>query len=112
MKNIHIIIFTIVIVSFSIEAQIYVSPSGNDTTGTGSISNPYRTIQKTLSYAYADSTIYLRDGIYNFSSTLKLNRSGSQGKYIKLWAYPGEHPVLDFSGESYNSVRSAFAPLI
>ena len=103
MKNIFIIIFTIIIASYSTEAQIYVSPSGNDTTGTGSISNPYRTIQKALSYAYADSTIYLRDGIYNFSSTLKLNRSGSQGKYIKLWAYPGEHPVLDFSGESYSS---------
>ena len=27
--------------------------------------------------------------------------SGSAGKYINLWAYPGESPVLDFSGEPY-----------
>lgn len=103
MKYLFVIIVIIIIIPLTIEAQIYVSPTGNDTTGTGSVLNPYRTVQKALSYAYADSTIYLRDGIYNISSTLKLNRSGSQGKYIKLWAYPGEHPILDFSGESYSS---------
>ena len=103
MKNILIVISVVFIMAFLTEAQIYVSPLGNDTTGTGSITNPYRTIQKALTYAYADSTIFLRDGIYNFSSTLKMNRSGSQGKYIKLWAYPGEHPILDFSSEPYSS---------
>ncbi len=103
MKNILITFYSFLLISISAEAQIYVSPQGNDTSGTGTIINPYRTIQKALSYAYADTTIYLRDGIYSFTSTLKFNRSGSQGKYIKLWAYPGEHPILDFSGETYSS---------
>ncbi len=102
-KNIFTLILIMLMVSVSIEAQIYVSPLGNDTTGTGSINNPYRTIQKAFSFAAADSTIYLRDGVYNFSATFKPSRSGSIGKYIKIWAYSGEHPVLDFSGEPYNS---------
>ncbi len=103
MKKVLLLIIATLITTINIKAQIYVSPQGNDTTGTGSIGSPYRTIQKALSFAAADSTIYIRDGVYKFSSTFKLNKNGSAGKYVKLWAYPGEHPVLDFSGETYSS---------
>ena len=99
--------FSLVLVLFfafvtAIKAQIYVSPNGDDT-NPGTINKPFKTVQKAMSVAGADSLIYLREGIYNFSSTLKPPVDGQKDKYIKLWAYPGEKAILDFSGQSYSS---------
>ncbi len=93
--------------SILIKAQIYVSPDGDDTNN-GTIDKPYKTISFAMNQADADTTIYLRGGIYEISSTIKPERNGSPGKYIKLWAYPGETPILDFSGESYSSSSRGF----
>lgn len=81
-------------------AQIYVSPTGSDS-NPGTISQPLLSISKAMSMASAGTTIYLRDGTYNLSATLSAGVSGSAGEYINLWAYPGETPILDFSGEPY-----------
>jgi len=43
---------------------IYVSPSGNDATGNGSIDKPYKTINKALENAQSGATIVLRGGKY------------------------------------------------
>jgi hypothetical protein len=76
----------------------YVSPTGNDTTGTGSIGLPYRTVSKAVSAVVAGDTIYLREGIFNsLKISLGSSKSGSAGLPICLWAYPGEHPIIDFS---------------
>ncbi len=88
--------------AFRIDAQIYVSPQGNDS-NPGTIDKPLQTITKAMSLAQADSTIYLRGGVYELSTTVKTPRDGQEGKYIKLWAYPGETPVLDFSGQPYST---------
>ena len=93
--------------SILIKAQIYVSPDGDDTNN-GTIDKPYKTISFAMNQADADTTIYLRGGIYEISSTIKPERNGSPGKYIKLWAYPGEKVILDFSGESYSSSSRGF----
>ncbi|MCF8083473.1 MAG: right-handed parallel beta-helix repeat-containing protein [Deltaproteobacteria bacterium] len=51
--------------SMSMAAEYYISPTGNDTTGTGAIGNPYRTIQHVLdSVAGAGDTLTLRSGTY------------------------------------------------
>ncbi len=84
------------------QTTIYVSPSGSDT-NPGTVSQPLQTISKAMSVAAAGTTIYLRGGVYNISSTLGAAVSGSAGNSINLWAYPGEKPVLDFSGESYSA---------
>jgi len=44
---------------------IFVATDGNDTSGNGSLVNPYRTISHALSYAPAGSTIILRSGTYS-----------------------------------------------
>jgi hypothetical protein len=80
----------------------YVSPSGSDS-NPGTISSPFKTIQKADSVATAGTTILLRGGTHAYSSPINLNKSGSSGKLIKLWAYPGETVVIDFSGESYSN---------
>ena len=100
-------VLIVIFSSIIINAQIYVSPDGNDS-NPGTIDKPYKTISYAMNKAYADTTIYLRGGVYEISSTIKPERSGSAGKYIKLWAYPGETPILDFSGESYSSSSRGF----
>jgi hypothetical protein len=53
-------------VSLSMAAEYYISPTGDNTTGTGSLSNPYQTIQHVLdSVAVSGDTITLRGGTYN-----------------------------------------------
>ncbi len=80
----------------------YVSPTGSDT-NPGTFAEPFQSISKAMSLAAAGTTIYLRGGVYPLSATLGAGVSGSAGNYISLWAYPGETPILDFSGESYSS---------
>lgn len=84
------------------QTTLYVSPSGSDS-NPGTISQPLQTIAKAMSMASAGTTIYLRGGTYDLSSKLGAAVSGSAGSYINLWAYPGEKPILDFSGQSYSS---------
>jgi Pel9A-like, right handed beta helix region/Secretion system C-terminal sorting domain len=103
------IFLTIIFISISlkINAQIYVSPDGDDS-NPGTIDKPYKSISVALDKAYEDSTIYLRGGVYELNATLKPPRSGSEGKLIKLWAYSGEAPTLDFSGQTYSSSSRGF----
>ena len=107
MSRILSFIFVFICSSIIINAQIYVSPDGNDS-NPGTFDKPYKTIAFAMNQAYADTTIYLRGGVYELTSTLKPGRSGEPGKYIKLWAYPGETPILDFSGQSYSSSSRGF----
>jgi Right handed beta helix region/Protein of unknown function (DUF1565) len=78
-------------------ATIYVATTGNDTTGDGSLGNPYRTIQKAHDVANAGDTILVRGGTYTTpgSGLIRITRSGSANNYINLWNYPGETPVID-----------------
>jgi len=98
---------------FAIPAKnYYVATNGNDTTGTGSITDPYASIIKAQQYVVPGDTVFVRGGTYVMSEsqisqkfTLGpyacmhcLNKSGtSESKRICYWAYPGEHPVFDMS---------------
>ena len=99
MKIFLILIVALLFISFSSYAQIYVSPTGSDS-NTGSIDKPYKTISKGVSAAVEGDTIYLRSGVYSSSSKLNLSKIGNSDNYYNLWAYPGEKPVLDFTGTS------------
>lgn len=58
--------FCFAIPAVSWAAEYYVSTAGNDTTGNGTIANPYRTIQHVLDNVSASGdTITLREGTYN-----------------------------------------------
>lgn len=96
--------FLLFLTSAAAAAQnsVYVSPDGSDS-NPGTISLPYQTIAKAMSVASAGTIIYLRAGTYTLNATLKAGVSGTATDYINLWAYPGEKPILNFSGESYSS---------
>ena len=95
--NLKILLITLLL-SATVRAQIYVSPTGNDS-NTGTITSPYLTLKKALTKAGPDSTVYLRGGTYTRSSTETIGKSGTAGHYVNVFAYPGEIPVWDFSSE-------------
>jgi lysophospholipase L1-like esterase/chitodextrinase len=74
---------------------IYVSTAGNDTTGTGTLTLPYRTIQKGISVAYAGDTVYIRGGVYPITTHIVPIRSGTSNNRINIFGYPGERPIID-----------------
>lgn len=103
----------LVSVVFSMSAQAvnyFVAPAGNDTTGTGTIENPFRTIMKAQSFVVAGDTVFLRGGAYKMQESdvdryysiwaymNYLDKSGaSAAKRICYHAYRGEKPIIDMS---------------
>lgn len=83
----------------------YVSTTG-DNTFQGTITQPWATLAKAISMAYAGDTIYVRGGIYYMTSRngITLDPSGGVGhdgtisEPICYLAYPGEYPIFDCSG--------------
>lgn len=89
-------------------ADYFVSPSGNDSSPTGSIDDPYKTIGKAVAMAAAGDTIYLRGGQHDYSATISISKSGASGNPITLCSYQEEVPVLDFTaqpaGDNYKGI--------
>ncbi|HOZ68266.1 MAG TPA: PKD domain-containing protein [Chitinophagaceae bacterium] len=79
----------------------YLSPSGNDN-NSGSIDQPWFTLQKAWTVLAAGDLLYLRGGKYTYTVQPYLTgKSGTAGNLIKVWAYPGESPVIT-RGTSFN----------
>ncbi len=90
---------------FSVNAfsqPYYVSTTGSDS-NSGTLASPFRTIAKAVSVVKAGETIYVRGGTYSLTTTITLDRSGTDNGLISLLAYPGEKPVLDFSAQTLAS---------
>ena len=75
----------------------YVSPTGNDA-NTGTVTSPFKTVSKAVSMADAGDTVFLRGGNHLYTTTISISKSGTSSARFYLFAYPGERPVLDFSG--------------
>lgn len=81
----------------SATTNIFVSPTGSDSTGNGSEATPYATINKARDILQTVSTntvrnIFLRGGNY-WNVAVKLSRSGDDSG-LKIQGYPGETAVL------------------
>ena len=70
-------------------SAVFVSTTGNDSTGSGSISAPYRTLAHAVSAAPSGATIVMRAGSYNEEVFV--------GKTLTIQNYPGETVWLDGS---------------
>jgi len=103
MGKILFIISAVIVTAITIKAQIYVSPNGSDS-NSGAIDKPLKTISSAITAAGSGSTIYLRGGVYSSSAKIKISKSGTDDNYCKLWAYPGEKPVLDFTGSNSDGI--------
>ena len=80
----------------------YISPSGSDITGDGSLGNPWQTVAMARDYLAAnvyqtnDITVYLRGGRYALTNTITFTSSdsGINGYYITYRSYPGETATI------------------
>ena len=86
-------------------AEYYVSPTGSDS-NPGTQASPFATVQKGNDAAAAGDTVWLRAGTYTSTKQITLSKSGtSDTNRTKIWAYPGEVPILDCS--KYQSTNKA-----
>ncbi len=74
----------------------YVALNGNDD-NPGSLESPFGTFDHAIRVAVAGDTIYARGGTYLLNHRLLIVKAGRPDSPIKLWAMPGEAPILDFS---------------
>lgn len=72
----------------------YVAPNGSNSSA-GTQAQPFATLQKAHDVAVAGDTIYMRGGTYNISLQQTLKRDGTSANPIKVFAYPGEVPILN-----------------
>ncbi len=86
----------------------YLSPSGNDDTGNGTIGSPWFSLNKAWKGIAAGDLIFMRGGTYAYNTQQMLRgRNGTSENYIKVWAYPGETPVLT-KGPAYTVNQGLF----
>ncbi|WDZ83838.1 cellulose-binding protein [Micromonospora cathayae] len=79
---------------------LYAAPGGSDS-ASGTETNP-TTLTSAITRIGAGGTIYLRGGTYRYSQTVTIGQgnNGTSSARKKLFAYPGETPVLNFSAQS------------
>lgn len=82
-------------------ARYYVATNGSDSNRGTNITQPFATLAKAASLVVPGDLIYLRGGVYSNAARIRLTRSGSPERPIRVRAYPGELPVLDFTAESF-----------
>jgi hypothetical protein len=103
------IVLAFVFVQSIVAAEIlWVAPDGSDR-NRGTRTAPFATLQRAQKAVKPGDTICVRGGVYkmteamisrehrNQAHVILLDRSGTEQKPIKYWAYPGEEPVFDFS---------------
>jgi hypothetical protein len=86
-------------------ATYYVATNGSDSASGTSTNTPFRSLHKAHSVANPGNLIYMRGGTYTTNAVLTINRSGNAANPIRLRAYPGEKPILNFSPQTFSSVN-------
>ncbi|MBK8881888.1 MAG: DUF4990 domain-containing protein [Bacteroidales bacterium] len=93
-RKIFILLFFILTGSSLSGATYYISPNGYDA-NPGTISQPFFSLNKAWAVVAAGDIIYVRGGTYYYTSQQRLiGKKGTDGNLIKVWAYPGETPVI------------------
>ncbi len=110
----RVLLIFLISASFQTEASVfYVSTAGNDENN-GDLNSPWNTWQKGFSSLKAGDTLYIRGGTYfstglpgggYFQSVYISGKLGTKEKPFKVFAYPGETPVLDLSNLTGNNRR-------
>ncbi len=84
------------------QTTVYVNPSTGSDSNPGTLSAPFQTIAKGIASIPGGGIVYLRGGTYSITGAtrLTLNGIGTPASMYRLWAYPGEVPVIDFSAQN------------
>ena len=87
--------------SSSLASTFYVSPSGNNTTGKGTLGSPWETITFALDSLYPGDTLYLLAGVYD--EQLVTVRGGAPDAYITISGYGTADAFVDGKGGVWNN---------
>jgi hypothetical protein len=93
------IVAAAILLSFNLSllaGTYHVAPSGNDAHG-GAQEAPFQTLGRAVSAAAPGDTILMRGGKHSYAATVVIDKAGTSNSPIRLEAFPGERPVLDFS---------------
>jgi len=94
--------------SFAAGNTYYVAVTGSDT-NPGSISEPFKTIQKGASVLAAGDTLLIRSGTY--TEKVNIKNSGSSAGFITIKNYPGEKVIVsgaNTSGANLSIVNKSY----
>lgn len=61
------------IIKIDPKKSVYVAANGSDTTGTGTLANPYQTIEMGINTVTNDGDVYLTNGNYNGTNDTQIN---------------------------------------
>lgn len=84
----------------------FVAAKGHDS-GSGSFTNPWKSITKAVNSSKPGDVTYVMDGVRqttleNYNAALSIQNSGQAQSTIALVAYPGSHPVIgDVTGPEF-----------
>lgn len=101
-------------------SAFYVTKSGNDSTGDGSVETPWLTIQKGVNTVTAGERLYVRVGTYTETSTvgstggINIPNSGTSGNEIIIEAYPGDAVIIDQNdlANGFNLYNRAYVKIL
>ena len=109
MKKIYAIALLVLCISNLVSARTYyVSTTGNDT-NTGTIDNPYLTINHVVdNLVQPGDTIFVRGGTYMLGTTIRIKakQNARADARIYLWAYNNEKVILDGSQIPHTDVNT------
>ena len=74
---------------------IYVSPTGNNTTGNGTISKPYLTIKKACQVALPSDTVFLLPGTFLLTGYDSFSPHGTENALITIKPYVANTVIFD-----------------
>ena len=92
-------------------ATWYIAPTGNDTTGTGTSGNPYKTFQKVHAVMSAGDTAIAKNGTYLLASGQGLTGAFRITKANTTWQAESEHGAI-FRGDWGASLLTETRPTI
>lgn len=95
--------FILLLCSNAISATVYVTVGGNDTTGNGSVGNPYATCTKAASVAVAGDTINVGAGMYQERVTVPT--SGTVGNPITYLGNSATNRGFLISNKNYITIQ-------
>jgi len=90
------------ITNYAFATDYYVSTTGNDA-NSGTINQPFLTINHLLAVIQPGETGYIRGGIYSLNETT--HTSGASGQVITITAYNNETVILEGTGNTTNGGR-------
>ncbi len=87
MKKITLLFYfiTAFFIKNAFATTLYVATTGNDATGTGTITAPYKTLGYAVSLAQANDIILMRGGIYNVTNEVRIDVNN-----LTIKSYPNE----------------------